>query len=79
MTTIKKSRQPRPAGRIVRLDAQVYDRRAVMEAAGEFGDVCRVHVRPGEGPIAVDFGGDEADELEFRNLALLRTIEEKRR
>jgi hypothetical protein len=66
-------------GRLLALDAAVYDRRAVASAAEEFASVCRVRVRAGEGPIAVDFGGDGDDELEFMNLALLRTIEERRR
>ena len=80
MATTRKPRPPKaPAGRLIHLDPSVYDRRAVGEAASEFGEVCRVRVRPGEGPIAVEFGGDGDDELEFKNLALQRTIEERRR
>ena len=77
MTTKKKtSGAPAPGTRVITLDGGVYNRRAVAAAAAEFGEVCRV--RPGEGPITIEFGGGYADELEFRNLALQRTIEERR-
>ena len=79
MTTKKRtSGAPTPGTRVITLDGSVYDRRAVVAAAREFGEVCRVRVRPGEGPITLEFGGGDADELDFRNLALQRTIEEIR-
>jgi hypothetical protein len=75
----KNPARPPAGSRVLNLDAAVYDRRAVFAAANEFSEVCRVRVRAGEGPIAVEFGGDDGDEREFLNLALQRTIEEKRR
>jgi len=77
--TRKNAARPPAGSRVITLDAAVYDRRAVFAAANEFAGICRVRARAGEGPIAVEFGGDDGDERDFLNLALQRTIEEKRR
>jgi hypothetical protein len=65
-------------GPVLTLDTSVYDRHAVETAAEEFTDCARVRAG-GVGTVAVEFFGTDQEKAEFLNLALLRTIEEKRR
>ncbi|MBI5526835.1 MAG: hypothetical protein HY897_10925 [Deltaproteobacteria bacterium] len=77
-TAANSGKAARAAGRVLALDTSVYDRHAVEAAAEEFTECARVRAG-GEGAVAVEFSGTDEEEEEFLNLALLRTIEEKRR
>jgi hypothetical protein len=68
----------RGAARTLEFDPAVYDLAAVANAAREFGLKPSAMASTGGGRISVRFTGGSHDELEFKNLALLRTIEETR-
>jgi hypothetical protein len=74
----KRKVRQKMSSRGIEFDGSVYDLVALRAAAEEFGPETGA-VSAGEGGrILVEFCGDDGLELEFRNLALLRTIEEKK-
>ena len=75
---MKKKEAKGAAKRTITLDAAVYTRRGVEEAAADMKGSAAVRVLSGEGAIRVEFKGAPDTELEFKNLALLHTIEDKR-
>jgi hypothetical protein len=65
--------------RTLELDPKVYDGRAVENAVEEWGAGSRVLKTGRSATITVEVAGTMGDADEFMNLALLRTIEERRR